>query len=140
MRIAQKTYYALRALLELARHHGSGPLSIAAIGNAEEIPPQFLQVIMRELRQGGFVESRRGKDGGYILNRAPTDLHMGEVIRFLEGDVSPVDLHGDQHPVFHPTWILVQDTINELYDSISFQELVDRDRRLQDSFLPDYII
>ena len=140
MRIAQKTYYALRALLELARQNGKGPLSIAAIGQSEGIPPQFLQVIMRELRQGGFVESRRGKDGGYILNRSPKDLCMGEVIRFLEGDVAPVDLHSDRHPVFHQTWLLVQDTVNELYDSICFQELVDRDNQNKANAIPDYVI
>ncbi|TVR43346.1 MAG: Rrf2 family transcriptional regulator [Planctomycetota bacterium] len=140
MRIAQKTYYALRALLELARRRGDGPISIAAIGHAEDIPPQFLQVIMRELRQGGFVDSRRGKDGGYLLSREPEGLSMGEVIRFLEGDVAPVDLQHDQHPVFRPTWLAAQDTINSLYDGVSFQELIDRDRQLQDNFLPDYVI
>ena len=65
---------------------------------------------------------------------------MGEVIRFLEGDVAPVDLSNDQHPVFHPTWIAVQDTINDLYDGISFQELVDRDRQLNTAIVPDYVI
>lgn len=140
MRIAQKTYYALRALLELARHHGNGPVSIATIGQAEDIPPQFLQVIMRELRQGGFVESRRGKDGGYILSRIPAAINMGEVIRFLEGDVAPVDLQSDQHPVFRPTWLAIQGAVNSLYDAITFQELVDRDRQLQDQFQPDYVI
>lgn len=140
MRIAQKTYYALRALLELARQNGKGPLSIAAIGEAEDIPPQFLQVIMRELRQGGFVESRRGKDGGYLLNRNPHNLCMGEVIRFLEGDVAPVDLQSDDHPVFHQTWLLVQDTVNELYDGICFQELVERDQQHNAGNYHDYII
>lgn len=140
MRIAQKTSYALKALLELARRHGQGTASIASIGSAEHIPAQFLQVIMRELRQGGFVESRRGKEGGYLLAREPNAISMGEVIRFMEGDVAPVDLSTEQHAVFLPTWLAVQDTVNKLYDSISFAELLDRDQQQRQQQVPDYCI
>jgi Rrf2 family protein len=143
MRLAQKTTYALRALLELAKHDRSGPQSISAIGCAQEIPAQFLQVIMRELRQGGFVESKRGKDGGYQLKAKPEDLTMGTVIRFLEGSVAPVDLDGDSdriHGPFHTVWMEVRDTVDALYDRVTFRELVDRDRDLNRPAVPDYMI
>lgn len=85
MRLAQKTVYAVRAVFELAMREPSGePVAIATIAQAQKIPAQFLQVIMRELRQGGFVDSRRGKDGGYLLGRPAADLAVGEVVRFLK--------------------------------------------------------
>lgn len=142
MRLAQKTLYALKALVELAKQHRSGPCSIAAICSAQSIPPQFLQVIMRELRQGSFVESRRGKEGGYLLSRKPSSISLGEVIRFLEGSVAPVELGSDSdlrtHGPFLGVWREVQESVDRIYDSISFQDLVDRERHLGGAV--DYVI
>ena len=102
------------------------------------IPPQFLQVIMRELRQGGFVESRRGKDGGYILNR-PLRIGHVEVIRFL----SMMSLGGftQRQNSGLPSRHIARSGYGErTYDSICAQELVDRDNQNKANAISDYVI
>lgn len=131
MRLSQKTYYALRAALELAKRPLGEPISIAAIAANQQIPPQFLQVIMRELRQGGFVESRRGKEGGYLLAMPPRELSVGTVVRFLEGDFAPVDgvdAGGGDFPAFTQLWLDARDALDAVFDRTSFADLIERER------------
>lgn len=143
MRISQKCFYALKAILELAKHRSDRPLSIAAIGEAQAIPPQFLQVIMRELRQGGFVESRRGKEGGYLLAQDPKQLSLGDIIRFLEGGFGPVVGTSDQNDdscVFSGVWNDVQQAVANVVDNVTIADLVERERHSGANFAPDYVI
>lgn len=140
MRLSQKCTYALRAMLELALRSGEAPSSIAAIGAAQGIPEQFLQVIMRELRQGGFVESRRGKAGGYLLSRHPRDINVGEVLRFVEGEFIPVD-DTEQNPVaFTELWQGVQAAANAILDVTTFADLAARQRQHNTGAAADYVI
>jgi len=79
-------------VFELARRfRDQRPIKIANIASAQSIPKRFLEVILNELRQGGFVESRRGVDGGYLLARDPQQISVGEIIRFVDGNLAPVD-------------------------------------------------
>ena len=87
MKLSQKCNYALQALIELAKRAEQGPVSISAISEARAVPMQFLQSILREMKGGGFVDSSRGKHGGYFLTRDPRTITLGDVIRFIEGDV-----------------------------------------------------
>ncbi len=82
MQISQKTHYALRALVDLASRYGRGPQPLGEIAERQEIPTRFLEVIFSQLRQGGFVESRRGSRGGYQLAKTPEALTVGEVVSF----------------------------------------------------------
>ena len=88
--VSQKCQYALRAVFELAKRHGRGPVRIGDVAKAQAIPPRFLEVILNQLKQAGFVESRRGNEGGYLLARAPERLTVGEIVRFVEGPIRPV--------------------------------------------------
>ena len=90
MSISQKCQYALRSVFELAKRHGEGPTSIREIARAQAIPPKFLELILTELRKGGFVESRRGIHGGYLLPVPPKTVFAGEIIRFVDGPIAPV--------------------------------------------------
>ena len=96
MNISQKCQYALRAVFELARRYGEGPTSIREIARIQAIPPKFLELILTELRKGGFVESRRGVHGGYSLPASPRMVSAGEIIRFIDGPISPVRCIGDR--------------------------------------------
>ena len=140
MRLAQKTVYAVRAVFELAKRSRAGtPVAIATLSREQQIPSQFLQVIMRELRQGGFVESRRGKDGGYLLSRPPARLPVGEVVRFFEGDFSPVerpDSGTDPFPAFAGLWDAARQALDEVFDGTTFATLIEREQRSA----PDYVI
>ena len=90
MRITYKGDYALKTILDLAIHYGNSPITIHDLAKRADIPIKFLEQILLDLKRGGFVESRRGKVGGYLLAKAPSQIKLGEVIRFLEGDIEPI--------------------------------------------------
>nr|WP_298095089.1 Rrf2 family transcriptional regulator [uncultured Shinella sp.] len=88
--ISQKSKYALRALLALARVAPGETMRIAAIAARETIPKKFLEQILLDLKRAGFVASRRGKHGGYLLLRSPEEIVFGDVLRLMEGPFVPL--------------------------------------------------
>jgi Rrf2 family protein len=89
--ISQKARYALRALVVLCRTQGSGtPQMIAEISRSQAIPRKFLEQILLELKRHGVVASRRGRQGGYILLRAPEKVTFGEILRLIDGPIAPL--------------------------------------------------
>src|SRR5438270_3782378 len=85
MNISVKGEYALQAIFDLALQPAGEPVRIADIARRQKIPQKFLELILASLKQGGFVESRRGAEGGYLLARTPESLTVGEVIRHIDG-------------------------------------------------------
>src|ERR1700694_4562912 len=85
MNISVKSEYALLAVFDLALQAAGEPVKIAEIARRQAIPQKFLELILASLKQGGFVESRRGADGGYLLARQADTLTVGEVLRFVAG-------------------------------------------------------
>src|ERR1041384_3166876 len=85
MNISVKGEYALQAIFDLASQPAGEPVKIAGIARRQKIPQKFLELILAGLKQGGFVESRRGAEGGYLLARPADQITVGEVIRFVEG-------------------------------------------------------
>jgi len=149
MLLTQKCQYALRAIFELARHIGEGPVKIADIAEVQAIPPRFLEVILTQLKQAGFVASQRGSEGGYILIRSPAELSVGEVMRFVQGPIGPVDcmlesakdkcpLYGNC--VFLPMWERARVAMSGVYDTTTFQDLVDNAERQSEKSDPLYSI
>lgn len=138
MLISQKCQYALRAIFELAKRSGQGTAKIAEIAEAQAIPVRFLEVILSQLKQAGFVVSQRGSKGGYLLARSPNALTVGEVMRFIQGPVGPVEcvaggskdrcpLYGDC--AFLPMWERVRQAISDVYDNTTFQDLVNQEKQ-----------
>src|ERR1700752_2010093 len=91
MNISVKGDYALHAIFDLSSQPPAQPVQIADIAYRQSIPQKFLELILASLKQGGFVESRRGAEGGYLLARPADALTVGEVLRFVEG-------HTDKRP------------------------------------------
>lgn len=92
MKLSRKGEYALRALicLGLGEAYGLERLQVAEISSSDNIPEKFLEQIMNELRDGGFVKGMRGRKGGYRLARPATQISLGQVIRHIEGPLAPV--------------------------------------------------
>ncbi|MBU7580743.1 MAG: Rrf2 family transcriptional regulator [Porphyrobacter sp.] len=88
--LSQKTRYAIRAMQHLADTYGQGPVQLAAIAEAQNIPDKFLTVILSELTRSGLVESRRGREGGYWLAIPPIDITYGDLIRHMRGSLALV--------------------------------------------------
>src|SRR5215471_20052856 len=72
----------------LAREYGKGPLLIGDIAKQERIPLKFLELILLDLKKKGFVQSKKGKGGGYYLNRLPATISVGQLIRALDGPLA----------------------------------------------------
>jgi len=88
--LSRKAKYGLHALLALARRYGQGPVQIADLVAEEELPRKFLESILLELKKQGLLHSRRGRQGGYMLSRAPHLIYVGQIIRVLDGPLAPV--------------------------------------------------
>jgi Rrf2 family protein len=88
--ISQKAKYALRALVALVRSKPGEPLMIAEISRDQAIPKKFLEQILLELKRHGIVRSQRGRLGGYMLLRAPSEITFGEVLRLIDGPIAPL--------------------------------------------------
>ncbi len=85
--LTRKAKYGLKALLRMAREPDRAMLA-AEIGEAEQIPKKFLQLILLDLKRCGLVKSRRGKRGGYQLARPPGEIHLGAALRALQGPLA----------------------------------------------------
>ena len=88
--LSRRSKYGLKALLALARETGRGPILIADLADRDAIPKKFLEAILVDLKRHGFVQSRKGKGGGYVLSRPAEEITFGEVIRVLEGPLALV--------------------------------------------------
>lgn len=141
--ISNKCIYGLRAVLELARREGSGPVTIAEIAGSQEIPVRFLEAILRELKQAGITDSRRGKEGGYSLAKRPAEISVGDVIRLFDGLQHGHEAHGEPTAtpsVFTSVWEQAQQALNSVYDRADFQTLIVEDDRLRDQRAQNYTI
>lgn len=90
MQLSMRTDYALRALFTLVEHHGGNPIPIIELARRNDIPKRFLEHIMLDLKEKGWVDSVAGKRGGYRLSRDPSRISMGEVVRHFDGYLAPI--------------------------------------------------
>ena len=133
--MSQQWEYAGRATLELAGRRGNGPVPASEIARAQAIPLRFLELILAELKKAGFVESRRGAKGGYMLRQAPSALTVGEVMRFVDGSNAPVkciDLGGEMNcPLrgrcaFQGMVVRARDAVADIDDTTTVAALTDK--------------
>ena len=149
MSVSSRCYYAIRAIYALAENNSTEPMKIADIAAKEKIPIRFLEVILGQLKGAGFVQSRRGAEGGYRLARAADSLTVGEVMRFVDGPIAPVDcvsqsrpkeceFHGDCS--FFGFWGRVRSAISGVVDHTTFADLVAESRERRRGYVGDWVI
>ena len=130
MDVSVKGEYALRAVFDLAGRGGSDPVKIAEIAARQRIPQKFLELILSQLKQGGFLGSRRGADGGYFLARPPRNITVGDVLRHIDGPISPgrKQQRGNLPPdsPFPELWQEVERALSSVIDETTFADLVSR--------------
>ncbi len=92
MRLTKRGEYALRAMIDLgiAREAGRGVVRIAEIAERETIPIKFLEAILVDLKKHGYLDSKRGKGGGYFLAKPTDTITIGDMVRKIEGPLAPI--------------------------------------------------
>jgi Rrf2 family protein len=90
MRLSKKADYALRVLFTLVDEFGRGPQSLTHLARRNEVPRKFLEHIMLDLKQQGWVASSAGRHGGYVLSLPPEQITMGQVVRLFDGLMAPI--------------------------------------------------
>ena len=133
MKISQKGLYALQSLMMLARHHNQGAIRIRDIAYEEELPEKFLELILLELKNARIVESVRGAKGGYQLRRSPSDIHLSEIIRLIDGPLAPfgdaeqlqslIDRDAD-HRALYKIFLDVRNAAAKILDSTTLADII----------------
>ena len=90
MRLSRRSEYGLRALTDLVRHEGEGPIALATLASRNRLPAKFLEQIMATLKHGGIVRTTLGAHGGYAIAADPAAISIGRVIRLLDGALAPL--------------------------------------------------
>ncbi len=146
MNISVKSEYALKALFDLALQQiasrksetKNGPVKIADIARRQRIPQKFLELILAGLKQNGFVDSRRGAEGGYLLARSPDGMTIGEVLRSIE-NVKPASQNQTADP-FIEIWRRVDAAISGVLDQTTFAELARTWQEKNTQYVPNWEI
>ena len=138
MKLSTKGRYATRALLDLALHFGEGPILVKDISRRQEFSDRYLEQILTRLKAAGLVRVVRGARGGFFLARQPSEITVIEIIRIMEGSTAPVECidHADycsrsEHCVTREVWTELKSAIDGVLESITLQNLVERQRECQ---------
>src|SRR4051794_26444212 len=129
MRVSAKADYAIRAAVELAAG-GEGPIKGDRIAQAQEIPSNFLENILSDLRNAGIVASRRGAEGGYWLARPAAEVSLADVIRAVDGPLAnvrgvrseQVEYAGNAEPL-RDVWVAVRASLRSVLEGVSLADL-----------------
>jgi Rrf2 family protein len=139
VKVSRRGLYALKALIHLAERWEGGTVSTREIAEREEIPEKFLEAILLTLRNARVVTSRRGRDGGFRLRRAPGEIVVGDVVRLLDGPLAPF---GDlaeltrlvktepRHAGLFALFLDVRNAASSIIDNTTLADLLERDRRI----------
>jgi Rrf2 family protein len=132
MKISKRTDYALRALFTLVEHHGGAPIPIRELARRNDVPKRFLEHIMLDLKTQGWVKSLAGIRGGYVLAKSPNNITMGEIVRYFDGIIAPIECVSvsgykkcTQEPVcrFRRVLLDARNYVTELMDQATLAEV-----------------
>ncbi|MCE4046933.1 MULTISPECIES: Rrf2 family transcriptional regulator [Bacillaceae] len=123
MKISTKGRYGLTIMMELAKKHGDGPISLKSIAQTNDLSEHYLEQLVAPLRNAGFVRSIRGAYGGYVLGDDPKNITAGDIIRTLEGPISPVEGIENEEPAKKALWMKIRDAVKEVLDSTTIEDL-----------------
>lgn len=133
MRVTAKADYAVRAAAELAAAD-EGPIKGERLADAQDIPLQFLEHILLEMKHAGIVRARRGAKGGYWLAKSPDDVTIAEVIRAVEGPIANVQSMPPEEMVYQgnsehlqAVWIAVRASLRSVLEQVTLSDLVSGD-------------
>lgn len=130
MKIPKKLDYACRVLLQLARRYDTGSLSqLDELAQCEDVSSNFLAQILTDFRKSGLIDSRRGKDGGYILSRPPATISLYEIIVLMEGSVLEycTGEKGSSSPNVLQAWKRLETALSNEARSLTLDKMLEGD-------------
>jgi Rrf2 family protein len=139
MNVSVKGEYALQAIFDLAVQDSADPVKIADIARRQSIPQKFLELILANLKQGGFVQSKRGAEGGYLLARGADLISVGEVLRYVEGTKATKSERTKSGPLAG-FWDRVEGAMAQVIDKTTFAELARDWKERQTKYIPNWDI
>jgi len=133
-------------MFDLALNASDSPIPLKSIAERQGISEPYLEQLIASLRKAGLVKSIRGAQGGYMLAYPPEKITVGDVIRTLEGPVAPADcvIEGEkvecsnaEYCITRMIWEKLRDSINEVIDSITLKDMIDKYKKLNpnDSYM-----
>lgn len=134
MRVTYKGDYALKAVRDLALNYNQGVVTIHGLAKRADVPVKFLEQVLLDLKRGGFVDSKRGIKGGYFLSKPPSEIKLGDVVRFIDGPIEPIDCAGLKNNykgcaeinkcAFRNIWIKVAKATSDIVDNVTFEDIL----------------
>ena len=136
MNVTSKGRYALRVMLDLAQHRADGFVSLKTVAERQGISMKYLEMIVGCLKKAELLDSTRGTEGGYSLNREPADYTVGEILRSIEDNLAPVAcirdgvIQCDQASacLTVPMWKELDDITNAYLDGVTLENLLSGDK------------
>ena len=142
MKLTTKGRYGLRAAIDLAMYAKTEPVSLSDVAERQNISISYLEQLIAKLKKAGIVQSTRGAQGGYSLAKAPEEISVGEILRALEGNLSPVDCSAvagagesecasSDFCVTQYVWKRISDSINDTVNAIFLSELMTESEKVK---------
>ena len=134
MRLTTKGRFAVTAMIDLAMHHGSGPVTLAEISGRQKISLSYLEQLFGKLRRHRLVESVRGPGGGYCLAKDMSGISVAEIILAVDEPIDATQCGGqencqdDQKCLTHDLWATLNERIFDYLESVSLRQLVDNQK------------
>ncbi|AND85146.1 Rrf2 family transcriptional regulator [Clostridium tyrobutyricum] len=134
MKLSTKGRYGVKAMVDLAIHYSDEPLSIKSISERQDISEYYLEQLFSPLRKAKLIKSVRGAQGGYILNRHPKDIKVGDIMKVLEGPIEISECIDDTDGnscnnieccATRLLWSKIKDSIDKVMESTTLQDIVD---------------
>ena len=140
MNVTSKGRYALRIMIDLAQHRDEGYISLKTISDRTQLSMKYLEMIVGNLKKAELVDSTRGKEGGYKLNKTPGEYSIGEILRCIEDNLAPVacikegEIQCDRSGacLTVPMWKELDDITNAYLDTVSLEDLLTGDKWRQE--------
>lgn len=131
MKLTTRSRYGTRMALDIAQNGAEKPVRISDIAQRQGVSVKYLEKLIRELKQAGFIRSKRGPKGGHMLAKKPEEISVGEIVRVLEGDMSLVECKNGESacPRFEDCitrnlWVKASDAMYDTLNTISLGDLL----------------
>ncbi|MFD1038580.1 cysteine metabolism transcriptional regulator CymR [Virgibacillus byunsanensis] len=136
MKISTKGRYGLTIMIELAKNYGDKPMSLKSIARNKNLSEHYLEQLATPLRNAGLIKSIRGAYGGYILAKEANEIKAGDIIRVLEGPITPVEGIEDEEPAQQALWLRIRDAVKDVLDTTTLEDLMTHeDDQQQDAYM-----